>query len=932
MANEEMLGRGNGFSDPVTGAGCPAVMNALNAGVVCCRVDEGLSFCWGNARFFGMTGYAEAEFSRRFAGLRPFYAASPECAGDFAALENALSRAMKAGETGIEMDIRLPKKTGGFSGARLSGTVSPGETGVPLLVAVLTDRGALAAGREEQARLAGQHWQYFRWMMDEFEGNVYACDMETYELLYLNRTSCETLGVPADRVLGRKCFEVIQGRQSPCPFCTNDRLRENGFYNWEFFNPVLERTFLIKNRIIEWEGRQVRLELSHDMFSTEYKLAKKDRERLALVRSMPGGFARLDARDYRTVLWYGADFLNVIGYTAEQFENELHSQCGYVHPDDLERITAQLKKVETTGRNVVTEARIITRSGKTKYLNMTLCYARAEDSWDGIPSVYSVGMDVTEQREEEARQRQALEDAYHAARVASEAKTNFLSSMSHDIRTPMNAIMGMAVIAQANLASPERVRDCLGKINVSSRHLLSLINEILDMSKIESGKIDLVAETVSLPELVQNALDMCQPLLREKRQEFHVSASRVEHEKIVTDGGRLQQVLMNLLSNAVKYTPEGGTVSLLIRELPTEVGKRGQYEFVVEDNGIGMSPSFLPHLFEPFSRAEDARISRIQGTGLGMAITENIVRMMNGTIAVESELEKGSRFTVSLPFELAGEEEMRETALEGLPVLVVDDDRTVCESATALLNELGMRGSWVDSGEEALRCVVCAHESGNGFFAVILDWKMPGMNGLDTLKAIRKELGPDIPVIVISAYDYSDIEEEFRKAGANAFISKPLFKSKMLHVLQFFCLSAKNEAIAPLPGKPGPTLEGRRLLLVEDNDMNREIAMELLGMYGMAVDAAENGLAALEKFRDSPAGTYDGILMDVQMPVMNGYEATRAIRALDREDAKAVPILALTANAFATDIGKAHAAGMNDHVSKPIDIAYLVGILQKWIR
>lgn len=907
-------------------------MDALNAGVVCCRVDEDLSFCWGNARFFGMTAFTEEAFVRHFGGLRPFYAACPECAGDFALIESALSRAVKAGNASVEMEIRLPGKAGGFSWIKLSGTVSSDETGAPLLVAVLTDINALAADWEEQARLAGEHWRYFRWMMDEFAGNVYVSDMETCELLYLNRTACETLGVSAERVLGRKCFEVIQGRQSPCPFCTNDRLRENGFCNWEFFNPVLERAFMIRNRVIEWEGRPVRLELSHDMFSAEYKLAKKDRERLALVGSMPGGFVRLDARDYRTVLWYGADFLNVIGYTAEQFENELHSQCTYVHPDDLKRIVSRLETVDTTGENIVTEVRIITRSGEMKYLNMTLCYASAEDSWDGIPSFYSVGMDVTEQREEQARQRRALEEAYHAARVASEAKTNFLSSMSHDIRTPMNAIMGMALIAQTNLASPERVADCLDKISVSSRHLLSLINEILDMSKIESGRIDLVAEEVSLPELIRNVMGMCQPLLREKGLEFHVSASQVRHENIVIDGGRLQQVLMNLLSNAVKYTPEGGTVGFVVRELPTGIKKRGQYEFVVEDNGIGMPAAFLPHLFEPFSRAEDPRISRIQGTGLGMAIAENIVRMMNGTITVESEPEKGSRFTVSLPFELAGEDDTVDTGLAGFPVLVVDDDRMVCESATVLLNELGMRGVWVDSGEEALRCVVYAHENGDGFFAVILDWKMPGMSGLETLKAIRKRLGRNIPVIVISAYDYSDIEEEFRNAGADAFISKPLFKSRIRQVLQSFGPGKQREPAAPVPGKQRAPLEGRRFLLAEDNDMNREIAVELLEMHGMAVDAAENGLAAVEKFGNSPAGTYDGILMDIQMPVMDGYEATRAIRALDREDAKTVPILALTANAFATDIGKAHAAGMNDHVSKPIDVAYLIGTLRKWVR
>ena len=341
---------------------------------------------------------------------------------------------------------------------------------------------------------------------------------------------------------------------------------------------------------------------------------------------------------------------------------------------------------------MITEARFITRSGQTKIQTLTLYYADAESSWDGIPSFYSVCIDVTKERREQERQRKALEDAYQAAKVANSAKTNFLSTMSHDIRTPMNAVMGMAAIAQANLDERDKVRDCLNKINVSSRHLLSLINEVLDMSKIESGNIDLQPEEVTLPELIQNVSDICRPLITEKQLDFKISVSDVRHEKIITDGDRLQQVLMNLLSNAIKYTPDEGTVSLRIKEIPSLSDKKGQFEFIVTDNGIGMSEDFIPFIFEPFSRAEDSRISKIQGTGLGLAITENIVRMMNGSIEAASQIEKGSKFTVTLQFDLIDENIPRDSELEGLPVLVVDDDEIVCESATALLNELGMRG------------------------------------------------------------------------------------------------------------------------------------------------------------------------------------------------------------------------------------------------
>ena len=914
---------------------CPPLMRALGVGVICCLPNDDLTFLWGNASFFDVCRYSEDEFFRRFIHLRQFYSDFPD---DFASIGREVLRARREKGSGFVLTVRFPDKQGGFSWMRLSATLAmDAELGCLLLQMVLTDVTALIRERDEAVRLRDQKRGYFEWLMDEYAGNVYVSDMDSYELLYVNRKSCKTLGKPRDEVLGRKCYEVIQGRDSPCPFCTNDQLLETGCCNWEFFNPVLKRTFMIRDRLIEWNGHRARLELSCDMFSTEYKLAKKDEEREAqiksILRSIPGGFVRLDARDFSTVLWYEARFLEIIGYTKEQFENELLSQCRYVHPDDMARIVSILKEIKASRENFVTECRIITRSGETKILILTLYYASEEDSIDGIPSFYSVGVDVTKDRMEQLRQRKALEEAYETARVASDAKTNFLSSMSHDIRTPMNAIIGMSVIAQANPGSPERVQDCLDKIHVSSRHLLNLVNEILDMSKIESGKIDLAYEEVSLPGIIQSVLDMCQPLVTAKRQELNVSASMVRHEKVMTDGGRLQQVFMNLLSNAIKYTPEGGTVGLRISELPSAVDGRGQYEFVFFDNGIGMSPEFLTHIFEPFSRDRNTMIGEIQGTGLGLAITNNIVRMMNGTIEVNSKLGAGSEFIVTVSFRLAGEEDVRDVSLDGLPVLVVDDDRMVCESAAALLTELGMRGYWVLSGEQAVLRVIGAHESGNDFFAVILDWKMPGMDGLATLKAIREYVGNDVPIIIVSAYDYSEIEEEFRKAGADAFMSKPLFKSRMLHVFHVFCQSRNLNAL-PVPEKKekGLSLAGKRVLLVEDNELNREIALELLRMHGLVIDVAENGQVAIDKFNCSFPGEYDCILMDIQMPVMDGYEATRGIREMKREDAKTVPILALTANVFATDLGKAHAAGMNGHIPKPVDIVHLIDVMKQWMK
>lgn len=772
---------------------------------------------------------------------------------------------------------------------------------------------------------------YFKWMLDEYIGNVYISDMETYELLYLNKSSCETLGRTPQQLLGRKCYEVIQGRTSPCPFCTNDRLTEDEFYEWEFYNPVLDRTFMIKNRIVDWDGHRARLELSHDNYSLEYSLAKKDREKEAIIRTIPGGFARVDARDLKTILWYGGGFLQLIGYTAEQFETELHSQCTYVHPQDIDRAIAVMQNSQETGEDTIIESRIITHSGETRILTMTFSYVSGENSWDGIPSFYSVGIDVTKEREEQERQRIAMKEAYEAAHVANAAKTNFLSSMSHDIRTPMNAIMGMATIAMANLDSPDKIRNCLVKIGTSGRHLLSLINEVLDMSKIESGKIDLSLDQVHLSNLLENVTNMCQPLINEKKQEFQISIFEVEHEHVITDGDRLSQVLMNILSNAIKYTPEGGSITLRINETGSSFKGKSQYEFICTDNGIGISKEFMPDIFKPFSRAEDPRISKLQGTGLGMTITENIVRIMNGTIDVQSEPGKGSTFTVSVPLELCQKEDEPPVDLAGRSVLVVDDDQITCESAAALLTELGMLGCWVLSGTEAIGRIELAHIQNDDFFAVILDWKMPEMDGLETLKEIRKRLKKDVPIIIISAYDYSDIEDEFIQAGADAFITKPLFKSKMLQVLQLFISADKTDHSDSAYGDHQLSIAGKHILLAEDNDINREIAVELLEMHDIHVDAVENGRQALEVFKHSKPGEYQAILMDIQMPVMNGYDAVAAIRALDRQDAKTIPIFALTADAFTADVMKARSIGMNGHVAKPIDMNILMETLHKWI-
>lgn len=768
------------------------------------------------------------------------------------------------------------------------------------------------------------------WMLEEYDGIVYVSDIKTYELVYMNREGCKRFGVKKEDILqGDKiCYEVLQGRKEPCPFCTNCYLEEMDFYVWEHYNAVLDTTYLIKDRKFKWDGRDCRIEFATDITEYRHKIEHKEKERESVLKSLPGGIVRMDARDARTVLWYGANFLPMIEYTAEQFEKELNNQCGYIHPDDLDKVTEIMTTLKETGKTVITEMRIITRSGDVRTLNTTFSYEDGDASEDGIPSYYSVGIDITEIKRAQEQQADALRDAYRAAQMANTAKTDFLSNMSHDIRTPMNAIIGMTAIAGANIKNPERVQDCLEKINRSSRHLLGLINEVLDMSRIESGRVNLAEDNFSLADVIQNVLDLCQPMIREKGHRINVNIGQVQHENLVGDMERLQQVFVNLLSNAIKYTPDGGNIDFEIKEQVFYVPGISLFQFIFRDNGIGMSQEFLKHIFEPFSRARDSRINKIQGTGLGMSISENIVHMMNGTIQVESVLGEGSCFYVDIPLLLQEGEEETVPELENLSVLVVDDDLDICESACLLLKQIGMRGNWVNSGADAVKEIVRAQQQYDRYFAVILDWKMPDMNGLETTRAIRRAVGDDIPIIIVSAYDYSEVEQDLIDAGVNGFITKPLFKSRMVQI--FRKLVDNQELTENLP-EAAASLSGRRVLLVEDNELNREIAGEILAMVGAEVEMAENGREAVEKFAASPCNYYDVILMDIQMPVMSGYEASQRIRSMDREDAAATVILALTANAFLEDVIESQRAGINEHISKPVSAEKLYSVISKWL-
>lgn len=541
--------------------------------------------------------------------------------------------------------------------------------------------------------------------------------------------------------------------------------------------------------------------------------------------------------------------------------------------------------------------------------------------------------DVSAQRKQEYRQREALREAYEAANHASSAKSDFLACMSHDMRTPMNAIIGMTAIARNHLDDRERIEDCLKKIAVSSKHLLGLINEVLDMSKIESGKVNFQEEEIVLPELLDNLVALSKAQAKEKDQTLDISFHGIEHEKALGDSQRIEQAFMNVMNNAIKYTPSGGRIQLTITEKPINKPDVGCYEFIIEDNGIGMSKEFTERLFDAFARAEDRRIEKIQGAGLGLAIAKNIVQMMNGTIEVESELNKGTKFTIIIFLKLQNEaEDAFYAKLVDLPVLVIDDDELACETTCETLKELGMKGEWVLSGEEALELIAKRHEAKDDYYAVIVDWRMPVKDGVTVTKEIRQQFGDSLPIIIFSAYDWSDIEQEARAAGATAFLGKPLFKSRMARVFKELMGYAETEQKSAMETLAEQDYSGRRILLVEDNDLNAEIAEEILKMVGLVTERAENGKEAVDMMAAAEDDYYDMVFMDIQMPVMNGFEATRGIRALKREYAKRVPILAMSANAFAEDIQNALNSGMNEHLAKPLDFQKLQNALKKWLK
>ncbi len=629
-------------------------------------------------------------------------------------------------------------------------------------------------------------------------------------------------------------------------------------------------------------------------------------------------------------------FRRMLGYESEEeFPNRLESWSDLLHADDKEWVVKEYwdtVRDYSDKKTYNVEYRLLTKHAGWRWFHAAGRLSRRED---GSPLTF-VGLfvDIDDEKKMKVRleqQKADLQDALAAAQHANKAKTTFLNNMSHDIRTPMNAIIGFTSLAAAHIDNTEQVQDYLSKITTSSNHLLSLINDVLDMSRIESGKVKIEEKEMSLPEIMHDLRTIVQADITSKQLEFYIDTADVVNENVMCDSLRLNQVLLNLLSNAMKFTEPGGIVSVRIMQKENAHEGYASYDFQVKDTGIGMSQEFLEHVFEPFERERTSTVSGVQGTGLGMAITKNIVDMMGGTVSVVSEEGKGSTFTVSLQLRTCSGPVRQEIIpeLQGLRALVADDDFNTCSSVTKMLSTIGMRPDWTTSGKEAVLRVKLAGEQNDEYAAFIIDWLMPDMNGIEVVRRIRGIIGDDTPIIILTAYDWTDIEEEARNAGVTAFCSKPIFLSELREILESPYMVQDMESTAveePL------SFDGKKILLVEDNELNQEIAVEILKESGFVIDVADDGAVAVEKMKTAEAGQYDLILMDIQMPIMNGYDATRQIRAFTDQEIANIPIIAMTANAFDEDRRAALEAGMNGHIAKPINIPKLLDLLKEILK
>lgn len=756
---------------------------------------------------------------------------------------------------------------------------------------------------------------------------IYVIRRDTHQILYFNdRVRAVTPTVQ----LGAICHEVWKGECDNCPLLTMGDRETNAAVSFgDAFGDVVD----IVATKMEWgrAGIPAFLISVTPHLQTPGELQNQQRQQLlerdnallsASVNALFGEFLVVDLKSGRFVAYKSDEAMDTIHEPEDfaVFNREYGEKL--IHPDDRPRFFAMftLEQMRESVRHGEYNMRIELRRKNAEGLYRYCELIGTVMEHAGNLQVLLTFRDIHESR-------QALQDALRVAEQANAAKSDFLSRMSHDIRTPMNAIIGMTAIAAANIERPERIADCLSRIGISAKYLLSLINDILDMSKIESGKMKIVREPFDFHAIMQEIAAVCYSQAAQKGQELRVLVDADVEPRYSGDSLRLRQILMNLMGNAIQYTPEGGHIYLRVRT----AGKTRadvSLQVTVKDDGIGMSEEFQHHMFEPFEQEQMDAGRVMEGSGLGLAITRNLLHLMGGTIAVKSQLGKGSCFTLLIPLGRVDEKPVDTSAdadFEKLSILVVDDDRSTCELTAYILKEMGIQAEWVTTGRQALERVRDSLKMESLYDVVIVDWKMPEMDGLETVRRLRECAGQELPVIAMSTYDWSGIELEARAVGVNAFLPKPILPGNIRQMLRRMLLAEK----ASLP--PKCHFAGERILLVEDNEVNREIAKTLLEMQGLQVDTAENGQKALGIFQASEPGAYRAILMDIRMPVMDGYTAARAIRAMQRPDAAHVPILAVTADAFQTDEQRAIQAGMNGHIAKPIDMDQLSEVLHRFL-
>lgn len=742
---------------------------------------------------------------------------------------------------------------------------------------------------------------------NEFYYDLIGWPKEEYEKAYHNRPD---LYYQSDPSLWTELTETVlaalNAGEGGYQLVTRMR-RRNGDFVWVQLSTQFAREYI--------NGYQV----AYSVMTNIDNLVKIQKEQSVTYESLPGFVAkyRIDPDMNLALLSANARFMEYFGEAGES--SPLYQRNIDVNMEIILKYGEEIRK----GAPVHFVISVKARSGQNMYLQVN---ATCVDWQNGSPVYLAIFIDITdvtelrEMQKKLTEQAEALKDALAVAEHANQAKTDFLSRMSHEIRTPMNAILGMTTIAAAYIDDQKRVEDCLEKIGYSSKHLMALINDVLDMSKISEGKVRIAQETFNLETVVESISSIIYPQADAKGLIFTVPLIDLSETVMIGDSLRLNQILLNLLSNALKFTPAGGTIRLEIRQLQ-RTEDRMRLRFTVSDTGTGMSGKFLDRLFVPFEQENLGAGQTLGGTGLGMPITKNLVTLMGGTITVKSEVGKGTVFTVELDFQTPPDKDrvipQKQHELESLKVLIADDDRDSCIHASLMLKKMGILSDWVLTGQECVNRIRESHQSGTDYDVCLADLKMPDIDGVEVARRVRAEVGPETTIIIITAYDWTNVEVRAREAGVDMFLTKPVFASTLYNAL--LSVTGIDRAVrVPAEKNHRPELAGHHVLLAEDNDLNREIAVELLQMIGITVDWAENGRAALDKFL-ADGDTYDLILMDVQMPVMDGYQATAAIRSSGHERAGTIPIIAMTADAFHEDIVKAETAGMNGHLAKPID-------------